>query len=104
MAWLAARSREHVNDIFERLLDLGDEIVALELRLRVPADLTGNENLPALRRDAIGVALWRRPVLWLHDFKRAFAHGACSRNLKRWIFPVCVFGKASMNFTARGYL
>ena len=59
MAWLATRSREHVNDIFERLLDLGYEIVALELRLCVPADLTSNKNLPALRCDAIGVAPWR---------------------------------------------
>jgi hypothetical protein len=27
-----------------------------------------------------------------------------SRNLKRWILPVCVFGSASMKVTARGYL
>src|SRR5262249_40246907 len=104
MAWLGAGRREYSNDIFQRLLDLGNEIVALELRARVPADLTGNEHLPALRGDAVGVTFRRCPVFRLNDFERAFAHGACSRNLKRWIFPVCVFGKASTNLTTRGYL
>ena len=67
----------------EGLLDLDDEIVAFKLRQRVPADLAGNENLSALRNDAVGVALWRSPVLRLHNFKRAFAHDTCSRNLNR---------------------
>ena len=83
MTRLAARGREHVNDIFERLLDLGYEIVALELRLCVPADLTSNKNLPALRCDAVGVALRRSPVFRLHDFKHTFVHDTCSRNLNR---------------------
>src|SRR5437879_3208455 len=72
MTWLAARSYEDVNDIFQRLLHLGDKIVALELCARVPADLAGNENLPALRSDAVRVASWLHPVFRLHDIKQAF--------------------------------
>ena len=72
MARLAARSREDVDDIFQRLLDLSDEIVALELRLRVPADLAGNENLAALRNDAVGVAFRRRPVSSAAQFQTSF--------------------------------
>ena len=82
-ARLTARSRKDIDNVFQRLLDLDDEIVAFKLRQRVPADLAGNENLSALRNDAVGVALWRSPVLRLHNFKRAFAHDTCSRNLKR---------------------
>ena len=72
MARLTARSRQHVDDVFQRLLDLGDEIVALELRLRVPADLAGDENLAALRGDAVGVALGREPSASAAQFQTSF--------------------------------
>ncbi len=36
--------------------------------------------------------------------KQGDHHVASSRSRKRWILPVCVFGKASVNFSERGYL
>src|SRR5216683_288745 len=83
MPRLSAGRREDLDDIFQRLLDLDDEVVALELRLGIPANLASKENLSTLRGDAVGIAFWRRPMLRLHNFKRAFAHDACSRNLNR---------------------
>src|SRR5512147_2864125 len=83
MSRLAARRRKNIDDIFQSLLDLSDKIVAFEFPLTVPANLTGNENLPALRNDAVGITFRSRPILRLHSFKRAFAHETCSRNLNR---------------------
>ena len=54
---------QHLDDVDERLLDLGDEIVAGELLLGVPADLAGDEHLPALGGDAVGEALARAQCL-----------------------------------------
>jgi len=56
MTRLTARSRKDIDNVFQRLLDLDDEIVAFKLRQRVPAYLAGDENLPTLRNDAVGVA------------------------------------------------
>ena len=58
---------QHLDDVGKRLLDLGDEIVAGELLLRVPADLAGNEDLPAFRGHAVGEALGGGPVLGMKD-------------------------------------
>ena len=85
----------------QRLLDLGDEIVALEDLLRSPADLAGDEHLPAFGGDAVGEAFGLGPVLGVEDL-----HGCYSwaLSLKRWILPVCVLGSAATNLTERGYL
>src|SRR6185312_5047742 len=99
----AARFLEHAHDILERLLGLRDEVVANDLRLVGPADLSGNKHLSALGDDAVGIALRRLPLSRLKNLE--FAHApTCSRNLKRWIFPVWVLGNAATKFTARGYL
>src|SRR5262249_32181113 len=83
MPRLTAGRRENIDDISQSLLNLSDKIVAFELCLPVPADLSSDENLPALRNDAVGIALRGRPLLRLHNFHGAFAHETCSRNLKR---------------------
>src|SRR6185312_7811680 len=53
---------QHRHDILQRLLDLGDEVVAHEPGLRGPADLAGDGDVPARRGDAVGVALGRLPA------------------------------------------
>jgi hypothetical protein len=41
------------------------------LRQRITDDMDVNENLPTLRNNTVSSALWRSPVLRLHNFKRA---------------------------------
>ena len=48
MTRLAARLGQHRDDVRKRLLDLGDKIVADQLAVLIPADLSGNENLAAV--------------------------------------------------------
>ena len=108
MARLAAGLCQNLDDIGQRLLDLRDKIVTLEFAAGVPPDLPRDKNLPALGGDAVAIALARGPMLGckicgsLEDMAARFQD--CCRSLKRWILPVCVFGKASMKLTARGYL
>ena len=83
MPRLASCCRKNVDDIFQSLFDLTDKIIGFEFPLAVPADLTGNENLSALRNDAVDIAFRCRPILRLYNFNRAFAHDICSRNLNR---------------------
>src|SRR5262249_40740667 len=93
---------EDLKDIAQRLLGLGNEVIALELLARVPADLTGEEDQTTLRGDAVAVAPRGGPVSGVER-----QHGVClpcALSLKRWIFPVSVFGSAAMNLTERGYL
>ena len=80
---LVAALRLIIVDIFQSLFNLSDKIVAFEFPLTVPANLTSNENVPALRNDAVGITFRSRPILRLHGFKRAFAHETCSRSLNR---------------------
>ena len=58
------RLREHRADVPQRLCDLVGEARALECAAaRVPADLAGDEDLAALRRDAVAVARRARPAV-----------------------------------------
>src|ERR1700723_2527771 len=96
--------RDHVR---ERLAHLRDEVPALELLVRVPTDLAGDEHQPSLAGDAVGVALGALPMPRVEKLERRIrlAHWpACVRSRKRWILPVCVLGNASANLTERGYL
>ena len=83
MPRFAACRRKNIDNILQSLFNLSDKTVAFKFPLPVPADLAGNENLPALRNDAVGITFRRRPILRLHNFNRAFAHETCSRNLNR---------------------
>ena len=76
---------------------LRDEVVALELLLRIPADLAADEDLGAAGGDAIGISLGRRPSGRLQEF-----HGVFS--LKRCSLPVSVRGSLATNSISRGYL
>jgi hypothetical protein len=62
MLWSAFRFRKNRDDVSQRLFDLRDEITANQFALLVPADLSGDENLPALRGDAVGVTFRRSPA------------------------------------------
>ena len=110
----AARLADDGDDVLERLADLGDEVQAFELLVGVPADLSGDEDHAALGGDAVRVALWHASSCAGEETRgprsgvliRAAPAPATPRpaSRKRWTFPVCVFGNASMNFTERGYL
>ena len=71
-----AGASQHVDDVEERLASLRREIVAHEPLFRVPADLPGDVNLPALRGDAVRVAARARPARRLQDLT---AHRRISR-------------------------
>lgn len=49
---------QYRNDIGERLSCLRDEIIGLEFLLRIPADLSTDEDRRALRRNTVGVTPW----------------------------------------------
>src|SRR5262249_27173461 len=110
----AARFPHDRNDVLEGLADLGDEILAFELLLGVPADLTGNEHEASRAGNPVGVTLGTLPGLRMQEVQRrvlsAHARGSASavlaagRSRKRWILPVCVFGSAPVNLMERGYL
>src|SRR5262249_46161406 len=54
---------QHLHDVAQRLLDLGHKIIAGELLVGVPSDLTGHEHLSALGGDTVGKAFGGAPVL-----------------------------------------
>jgi hypothetical protein len=60
---------EHGDDVLQALLDLSDEIVGLELRVLVPADLASDVNDASARRDAVGITGRLRPSLRLQRFQ-----------------------------------
>jgi len=64
-----AAGAQHGDDVGERLLDLGDEIVALELAARVPADLSGHEDGAPPGGNAVRVASRPRPAFRLEHFE-----------------------------------
>ena len=88
---------QHRQHIAQGLRGLGNEIIALELLLRVPANLTAHKNLGAACGHAVGVALGRHPAGRMEVF-----HGVFS--LKRCSLPVSVRGSLSRNSISRGYL
>src|SRR3954471_24031208 len=100
----AAGFRQDGDHVHQRALDLRDEIAADEVRILGPADLPGDEDEPAVGGDAVGIALRRLPAFRLQELKIAHAPPHFWRRRKRWILPVGVFGSASTNITARGYL
>lgn len=53
---------KYTNDIAQRLARLVDQIVAVEGRLGIPANLTRNEDLAALDGDAVRVAFRLDPL------------------------------------------
>src|SRR5579863_1090519 len=54
--------REHGANVLERLSHLVGQTLAVETALRIPADLPGDENLPAGGDDAVTVATGPRPL------------------------------------------
>src|ERR1700720_4651988 len=97
------------HDVRQSLARLRDKIRAVEFLLRIPADLAGEEHHAAFGGDAVGKAFRLFPVFRMQKLVRlahrsGLAHDAPGRRRKRWIFPVGVFGSASVNFTERGYL
>ena len=110
---IAASLANQGDDICQRLSHLRDKIMAVETLLGIPADLAGEKNCAAFGDDAVGKAFRLFPFSRMKEFVRLchgsglesnFAQVAPDRRRKRWIFPVCVFGSASTNFTDRGYL
>ena len=64
--WARRRLREHGKHVLERLLELRDQLLAMELLLVIPADLTGDEHDAARGdTDPVGVAGRRRPTGWM---------------------------------------
>ncbi len=66
-------------------------------------------ELPLPRGERVGVRGLRprgsNPLTpALSPLEKGEDHDAPGFSRKRWIFPVGVFGSASMNFTERGYL
>ena len=61
MPRLAAGGFDNIGNVAQGLLDLADEVVGLELRLRVPADLSGDEELPTGGDDALSEGIARLP-------------------------------------------
>ena len=88
---------QHRQHIAQGLRGLGDEIIALELLLRIPANLAANKDLGATCGHAVGVALGRHPAGRMEVF-----HGVFS--LKRCSLPVSVRGSLSRKVISRGYL
>ena len=82
------------------LLHLTDEVLRLEDLLIVPADLAGDMERAVRHQQAVRVAPRGRPPLGVDD---PGAHDV-RLSRKRWIFPVAVFGSASVKTTERGYL
>src|SRR5207302_11182727 len=95
----AARLRQYLDDVLQRLLELAGEIVRLPFALAGPTDLPGDEHQLAARGDAVGEAARLGPRRRLQEL-----HHACFLSLKRCTLPVSVRGSASMNSTALGYL
>ena len=58
---------EHGDDIEQALAHLFDKGVAREPALRVPADLSGDVDLPAACRDSVCIAPRQRPALRLQN-------------------------------------
>src|SRR5580704_14212890 len=109
MLRLAAGFGHQSNNVLQCLTHLCDKIRAVEMLLGVPADLTGQKYRAPFRGDAVGKTSRLFPMSGMKKFKglahlSRLAHCAPGLSRKRWIFPVCVFGSASMNFTDRGYL
>ena len=110
----AARFPHDCDDVLKGLADLRNEVLALELLLGVPADLAGDENEASRRDYPVGITFGLLPVprikklkvlvLSVHSPRPATVAPAPGRSRNRWIFPVSVFGSASVNLTDRGYL
>jgi hypothetical protein len=79
----AACFRQHRDNVFERLLDLRDEIAADEASVLRPADLPGDKDQPPFRRNAVAIALRRLPALRLQKLKLAHAPPHFWRRRKR---------------------
>jgi hypothetical protein len=47
---------EHADDVAQRLRDLGDQIVGLEARLGIPADLPGDRDRSTPSRHPVGIS------------------------------------------------
>ena len=59
----AAGLREHGEDVLQRLLELRRDRLGVELLLRLPAYLAGDEyDAASIDCNAVGVADWRRPA------------------------------------------
>lgn len=69
MVRYAARLSQYCRNVRQRLLDLLDQIITYQLCVRVPANLPCDENLTALRDDAIRIALRRLPSFRMQKFK-----------------------------------
>src|SRR5690606_8328532 len=61
---LRTRLRQYRHDVLQRLLELRHDVFGLELLLRVPADLAGDEyDAAGVDRDAVGVTDRRGPAV-----------------------------------------
>src|SRR4029077_15476159 len=98
-----AACARHSDPVLHRLPDWAHEIVGCEPVLAVPADLAADEDELALGRNTVGIAFGLGPAGGLQDCVRCH-DGPWFLSWKRWILPVCVFGRAVVNFTERGYL
>src|SRR5690606_11329963 len=70
MLGAGARLCKYTNDVPEALPGLIGEVVALESRFGIPANLAGNENHASLRGDAVRIAFGSGPfggIECLHD-------------------------------------
>src|SRR2546422_2609382 len=100
-----ARFGEHGDDVRKRLARLRHQVGGLELLRRIPADLARDKHQLTTSRNAVRIALGRRPVRrlqYLHDE----ATFACAdwHSLKRCSLPVSVRGSDGTYSIARGYL
>jgi hypothetical protein len=67
---LGAGFFQHSRNVAQCEFGLRGEIIALECLLRIPADLAGDEHLATSCGNAIGIALGRRPTVWLQKLMR----------------------------------
>lgn len=76
------------------------QIAANQLAVFIPSDLPRYKDEKATGGDAVGLSRDATTLVKMasHPWR------ADSRSLNRCNLPVCVFGKASINLIARGYL
>ncbi len=66
---------QHGEHVEQGLAGLGDEVVRLELLLRIPADLAAHEDHGAARLDAVGIALGAGPAGGLKELHKPSLSG-----------------------------